>query len=45
MMKKEERKKERKKRTKSIFTRSDFLTQKKVSGTLRVALHLDSDLL
>ena len=37
MMKKEERK-----ITKSIFMRFDFPTQLKVSGTLRVVLHLDS---
>ena len=40
----EERKKERK-RTKSIFMRFDFPTLSKVSGTLRVVLHLDSELL
>ena len=40
----EERKKERK-RTKSIFMRFDFPTLLKVSGTLRVVLHLDSKVL
>ena len=41
----EERKKERKKerRTKSIFLRSDFATSTKVSETLRIVLHLNSE--
>ena len=44
----EERKKERnkeRKRTKSIFMRSDFSTLAKVSRTLRVLLYLDSKVL
>ena len=42
MMKKEERKK---KKTKSICTGFDFPTLLKVSGTLRVVLHLDREVL
>ena len=45
MKKEEERKKKERKRTKSIFTRSDFSTLSKVSGTLRVLLYLDSEVL
>ena len=42
--KKKKKKKERKKeRTKSIFLRSDFATPTKVSETLRVVLHLNSE--
>ena len=39
------RKKEEKKRTKLIFMRFDFLTQTKVSLTLRVVLDLNSEVL
>ena len=39
------KKKERKKRSKSIFMRFDFLTLSKVSETMRVLLHLDSEML
>ena len=41
----EERNKKERKRTKSIFTRFDFPTQTKVSGSWRVVLHLDSEVL
>ena len=44
-MRKESKKKERKKkrRTKSIFLQFDFATSMKVSKTLRVVLHLNSE--
>ena len=46
-MKKERKKKEEKEQNRhlQLNTRSNFLTQTKVSRTLRVILHLDSELL
>ena len=42
MMRKERK---RQNQSKSILKRFDFLTLSKVSGTLRVVLHLDSEVL
>ena len=39
----ERRKKKERRRTKSIFLRFDFATPTKVSETLRVVLHLNSE--